>query len=151
MYWTELVAKWRFCAFHSAAGAVDHLRRDRYPVEFCPQFSGFLAQSVVVCKRRDSGIAGFAVQSAAADQLVCVFHNFCHSFRFAQGTNKWDIDVCLTHPKYVKAIKGKKTDKRILNELPTSTNLILSDVPLFLRKIFVSLGNFPDTVSSWSA
>ena len=22
-----------------------------------------------------------------------------------------DIDVCLTHPKYVKAIKGKKTDK----------------------------------------
>ena len=23
-----------------------------------------------------------------------------------------DIDVCLTHPKYVKAIKGKKTDKK---------------------------------------
>lgn len=23
-----------------------------------------------------------------------------------------DIDVCITHPKYVKAIKGKKTDKR---------------------------------------
>ena len=23
-----------------------------------------------------------------------------------------DIEVCLTHPKYVKAIKGKKTDKR---------------------------------------
>ncbi len=32
--------------------------------------------------------------------------------------------------------------------MPTSTNLILSDVPLFLQKIFVSLGNFPDTVSS---
>ena len=56
-----------------------------------------------------------------------------------------DVDVCLTHPKYVKAIKGKKTEK---NGLPTFTNLILSDVPLFLRKIFVSLGNFPDTVSS---
>ena len=26
--------------------------------------------------------------------------------------------------------------------MPTSTNLILSDVPLFLQKIFVSLGNF---------
>lgn len=23
-----------------------------------------------------------------------------------------DIDICLTHPKYVKAIKGKKTDKK---------------------------------------
>lgn len=23
-----------------------------------------------------------------------------------------DMDVCLTHPKYVKAIKGKKTDKK---------------------------------------
>ena len=23
-----------------------------------------------------------------------------------------NIDVCLTHPKYVKAIKGKKTDKK---------------------------------------
>ena len=23
-----------------------------------------------------------------------------------------DIDVCLTHPKYVKAIKGEKTDKK---------------------------------------
>ncbi|MGF7058439.1 hypothetical protein [Brassicibacter mesophilus] len=26
-----------------------------------------------------------------------------------------DINVCLTHPKYVKAIKGKKTTKRIPN------------------------------------
>ena len=43
------------------------------------------------------------------------------------------------HPKYVKAIKGKKTDKRILNGLPTSTNLILSDVPLFLPKDFRQL------------
>ena len=25
---------------------------------------------------------------------------------------EYDIDICLTHPKYVKAIKGKKTDKK---------------------------------------
>ena len=50
-----------------------------------------------------------------------------------------------------KPLKARKRTKRILNGLPTSTNLILSDVPLFLQKIFVSLGNFPDTVSSWSA
>lgn len=36
----------------------------------------------------------------------------------------------------------------IPNGLPTSTNLILSDVPLFLQKISVSSGNFPDTASS---
>ena len=76
MYGTELVAERRFCALHSAAGAVDHFRRDRDPVELCPQFSGSLAQDVVICKRCDSGIAGFAVQSAAAYQLVFVFHNF---------------------------------------------------------------------------
>jgi len=29
-------------------------------------------------------------------------------FNFLEG----DIDICLTHPKYVKAIKGKKTDKK---------------------------------------
>ena len=62
-----------------------------------------------------------------------------------------DIDVCLTHPKYVKAIKGKKTDKRIQNGLPTSTNLTLSDVPLSLPRISASSGNLPDTALSWSA
>ncbi len=36
-----------------------------------------------------------------------------------------DIDVCLTHPKYVKAIKGKKRTKRIPNGLPTSISLTL--------------------------
>ena len=50
-----------------------------------------------------------------------------------------------------KPLKARKRTKRILNGLLTSANLILSDVPLFLQKIFVSLGNFPDTVSSWSA
>lgn len=62
-----------------------------------------------------------------------------------------DIDVCLIHPKYVKAIKGRKTDKRIPNGLPTSTSLTLSNAPLYLRKIFASSGNLPDTASSWSA
>ena len=66
-----------------------------------------------------------------------------------------DIEVCLTHPKYVKAIKGKKTDKkdskRIQNGLPTSTNLTLSDVPLSLPRISASSGNLPDTALSWSA
>lgn len=73
MYGAELVAEWRFYALYVAAGAVDHFRRDHDPVELCPQFSGFFAQNVVICKRCDSGIAGFAVQPAAADQLVCVF------------------------------------------------------------------------------
>lgn len=82
MYGTELVAEWRFCALHSAAGAVDHFRRDRHPVELRPQFSGFLAQGVVVCKCCDSGVAGFSVQSAAADQLIGVFHNCLHKVEF---------------------------------------------------------------------
>jgi len=36
-----------------------------------------------------------------------------------------DIDVCLTHPKYVKAIKGKKQIKRIPNGLPAFISLTL--------------------------
>lgn len=78
MYGAELVAERRFCTFHSAAGAVDHFRCDRHLVEFRPQCSGFLAQDVAICKRCDSGVAGFAVQSAATDQLVCVFHRYLH-------------------------------------------------------------------------
>lgn len=62
-----------------------------------------------------------------------------------------DIDICLTHPKYVKAIKGKKTDKRILNGLQTSTNLTLSDALLSLLRISASSENLPDIASSWSA
>lgn len=60
-----------------------------------------------------------------------------------------DINICLTHPKYVKAIKGKKTDKKFPNALPTSTNLTLSDALLSLRKISVNFGNLQDTASSW--
>ena len=43
-------------------------------------------------------------------------------FKLMESTGKYwipifnylekDSDVCLTHPKYVKAIKGKKTDKK---------------------------------------
>ena len=62
----------------AAAGAVDHFRQNRYPVERCPQGGGFFTQGVVVRERCDSGLAFFAVQSAAADQLVCVFHSSLH-------------------------------------------------------------------------
>ena len=75
MYGAELVAEGRFCALYVAAGAVNHFRRDRYPVKLCPQGGGFLAQSVVVCNRCDAGVAGFAVQSTAADPLIFVFHS----------------------------------------------------------------------------
>lgn len=75
MYGAELVAEGRFCALYAAASAAYHFRCDRYPVELCPQGGSFFAQGVVVCYRCDSGIAFFAVQPAAADQLIRVFHN----------------------------------------------------------------------------
>ena len=70
---TELVAERRLRALGAAAGAVDHLRGDRHPVELRPQRGGLLPQGGIVRERCDSGIAFFAVQPAAADQLVCVF------------------------------------------------------------------------------
>ena len=82
MYGAELVAEGRFYALYAAACAVYHFRCDRYPVELCPQRSGFLAQSVVICYCCDSGVAFFAIQSAAADQLVCVFHSCLHKLSF---------------------------------------------------------------------
>ena len=36
-----------------------------------------------------------------------------HTFNYLEA----DIDICLTQPKYVKSIKGKKTDKKIPNGL----------------------------------
>ena len=75
MYGAELVAEGRFCALYAAASAVYHFRYDRYPVELCPQGGSFFAQGVVVCYRCDSGVAGFTVQPAVADQLIRVFHN----------------------------------------------------------------------------
>lgn len=82
MHGAELVAERRFCAFYAASGAAYHVRRDRHAVELCPQFGGFIAQSAVVCDRCDSCIALFAVQPAAADQLVCAFHSCLHKFNF---------------------------------------------------------------------
>ena len=81
MYGAELVAEGRFCALYAAAGAVYHFRCDRYLVELCPQGGSFFTQGVVVCNRCDSGIAFIAVQSAATDQLVFVFHNFLHKLK----------------------------------------------------------------------
>ena len=79
MHRAELVAERCFGALYATARAVDHLRCDRYAVELRPQRGGFLAQGIVVRDRCDSGIAGFAVQSAAADQLVCIFHSYLHN------------------------------------------------------------------------
>ena len=62
----------------AAAGTVYHFRRDRYPVELCPQGGGFLPQGVAVCNRCDSGITFFAVQSAAANHLVRILHSSLH-------------------------------------------------------------------------
>ena len=62
----------------AAAGAVDHFRQNRYLVELCPQGGGFFMRGVIVRERCDSGIAGFAVQPAAADQLVRVFRASLH-------------------------------------------------------------------------
>ena len=76
MYGAELVAERRLRAVYAAAGAVDHFRCDGYSVELRPKDSGFLPQSTAICKCCDSGIAGFAVQSAAAYQPTFVFHNF---------------------------------------------------------------------------
>ena len=70
---TALVAERRLGSVYAAAGAVDHLQGDRHPVELCPQGGSLLPQGVIVRERCDSGIAFFAVQSAAADQLVFAF------------------------------------------------------------------------------
>ena len=51
MYGAELVAEGRFGALYAASGAVDHVRRDRYPVELCPKRGGFLAQSVILASQ----------------------------------------------------------------------------------------------------
>jgi len=51
----------------------------------------------------------------------CLLENGCYHVCMESTGKYWipifnylehDIDVCLTHPKYVKAIKGKKTDKK---------------------------------------
>ena len=81
MYGAELVTERLFCSVYAASGAVGHVRRDCYSVELRPPGDGFLPQSVVVCNRCNSGVAGFAVQTAAADQLIFVFHSFLHKLK----------------------------------------------------------------------
>ena len=50
------------------------------PLSFVHRAAVFFTQSVVVCNRCDSGVAGITVHSAATDQLICVFHNYLHKF-----------------------------------------------------------------------
>lgn len=85
MYRAELVAERRFFALYAAGGAVYHFRGDRYPVELCPQSGGFLTQGVVVRDGRDPGVALFAVQPAAADQLVRIYSSPIFHASFARG------------------------------------------------------------------
>lgn len=66
-----------------------------------------------------------------------------------------DMGVCLTHPKYVKAIKGRKTDKKDSKRIPkgllTATSLTLPDVLSFHQRTSASYANWQDIVLSWSA
>jgi transposase len=62
-----------------------------------------------------------------------------------------DIDVCLTHPKYVKAIKGKKTDKKDSKWIADLYKFDLVRAPLFLQKISANSVKLQDTFLSWSA
>ena len=64
------VTERRLGALGSAAGAGEHFRRDRDPVELCPQGGSLLAQGVVACDRRNPGITCLAVQSAACNELI---------------------------------------------------------------------------------
>ena len=41
-----------------------------------------------------------------------------------------DCNIVLAHPKYVKAIRGKKTDRKMPNGLLTSSSMILLPVAL---------------------
>lgn len=53
-----------------------------------------------------------------------------------------DCSIVLAHPKYVKAIRGKKTDKKMPNELLTCLSMILLPValcPLLTSASFVTL------------
>ena len=59
-----------------------------------------------------------------------------------------DIDVCPTHLKYVKVIKGKRTDKKGSKWIADLYKFDLVRCSIILQKISVSSGNFPDTASS---
>lgn len=59
-----------------------------------------------------------------------------------------DIDVCLTHLKYIKVIKGKKADKKGSKWIADLYKFDLVRCSIIPQKISVISGNFPDTVSS---
>ena len=64
--------------------------------------SVFLAQGVVVCNRCDSGVAGFAVQPAAANQLVRVFHRCLRS-----SESKYFFRIIVPFPGVRICFEGK--------------------------------------------
>ena len=70
--WAQRFTIWRLHAWNPASGAMDHLWRDLHAVQFRPEFSDLPAQVVVMVHRRDTGFAGFAIQSAIRNE---VFHN----------------------------------------------------------------------------
>ena len=82
--------------------------------------------ATIVITNRD-GISQYMQKSfSTINSDIQKFHNWLienHCYHVCmESTGKYwipifnylenDIDVCLTHPKYVKAIKGKKTDKK---------------------------------------
>lgn len=73
------------------------------------------------------GISTYSQRSfSTLNYDIVLFHdwlidNHCHHVCMESTGKYWipifnylekDVFVCLTHPKYVKAIKGKKTDKK---------------------------------------
>ena len=56
-----------------------------------------------------------------------------------------EIKVFVVHPKYTKAIKGKKTDKKDSNGLLIFLNMTFSNSLLFLLRKSESFVNFQDT------
>ena len=67
----QFVAKRCLDPLRTAAQAVDHIRGDGNPVQLAPELCGLFPECVVIVQRSDAGIAGFAVQPAAGNQ---VFH-----------------------------------------------------------------------------
>ena len=57
-------------------------------------------------------------------------------------------NIVLAHPKYVKAIRGKKTDKKDAKWIADIFNTIWLPEALFLQRIFVSFGIWCATVGS---
>ena len=67
--WAQFVAKRCLDSLRAAAQAVDHIRGDGNLVQLAPEFCGLFPECVVIVQRSDAGIAGFAVQPAAGNQI----------------------------------------------------------------------------------